>query len=54
VNCEGDYFDRFGGDLLKRKYAELDPSVDVPPMVADFKAPATQGRRSSLLRVMAA
>jgi uncharacterized protein len=53
VNCEGDYFHRFGDDLLKRKYAEVDPSINVPPMDVSFAAP-TQGRRSPMLRVMAA
>jgi uncharacterized protein len=66
VNCEGEYFDRMGNELLKRKYAsaiaavdgsdpfELVPAVEMTALERPGTKPASVGRRSSALRVLAA
>jgi uncharacterized protein len=64
INCEGEYFDRHGSDLVKRKYAfsvaasegrdpfELIPTIEKAALDAGTRS--AHARRSSALRVLAA
>jgi uncharacterized protein len=66
INCEHEYFERTGDDLVKRKYVETmadgDRTASVFDLIPDIALPSSaggrggnsSGRRSSALRVLAA